>query len=163
MNEARQAKAKVIEDIKAHIEKAQSFVVVDYKVLTVYQDTEFRKNFREHGVEYKVLKNTLLRLALEELGYKEFHDHLNGPTAVAFGYEDAIAPAKVADEGISKYSSIEIKCGMMDKKYIDKDTVVALSKVPSKPALLSMLLSVLTAPVRGLAVSLSKVAEKMEN
>ena len=110
--------------------------------------------------EYKVLKNTLVRIALNELGYKEFDESLNGPTAVAFGMEDAIAPAKVTSENMEKFKALEVKCGMMDNKYVDAATVAQLAKVPSKPALLSMLLSVLQAPVRGLAVSLNRVAEQ---
>lgn len=156
----RQAKKTEIEAIRAKIEKSQSFVVINYRGLTVEQDTQLRKAFREQKVEYKVLKNTLVRIALNELGYKEFDESLNGPTAVAFGMEDAIAPAKVTSENMEKFKALEVKCGMMDNKYVDAATVAQLAKVPSKPALLSMLLSVLQAPVRGLAVSLNRVAEQ---
>ncbi|HPG92624.1 MAG TPA: 50S ribosomal protein L10, partial [Clostridia bacterium] len=89
-----------------------------------------------------------------------FDEALNGPTAVAFGMTDALAPAKVADESISKFKAMQIKCGMLDKKFVDKTTVEQLAKVPAKPVLLSMLLSVLTAPARGLAVALNRLAEK---
>ncbi len=160
ISESKVAKRAVVDEIKKSIEESQSFVIIDYKGLTVAQDTEFRKTFREAGVKYQVLKNTLVRLALNELGYKEFDQALNGPTAVAFGLSDSLAPAKIADESIGKYNAMEIKCGMMDKKFIDQNTVKQLAKVPSKPVLLSMLLSVMTAPVRGLAVALNRVAEK---
>ncbi|MDD4832079.1 MAG: 50S ribosomal protein L10 [Clostridia bacterium] len=160
MSVSKSAKREVVDEIKNTISQSQSFVLIDYKGLTVAQDTEFRKTFREAGVKYQVLKNTLVRIALNELGYNEFDEALNGPTAVAFGMTDALAPAKVADESITKYKAMQIKCGMMDKKFIDKVTVEQLAKVPAKPVLLSMLLSVLTAPVRGMAVALNRLAEK---
>lgn len=156
----KQAKREVVEQIKAKIENCSSFVIIDYKGLTVEQDTKFRKSFREAGVDYKVLKNTMVRIALNELGYKEFDESLNGPTAVAFGSQDSLAPMKVACEGIKEYKAMEVKCGYMDKAFIDAATVNALSNVPSKPILLSMLLSVMTAPVRGLAVAINAIAEK---
>ena len=130
--------------------------------MTVAQDTEFRAEFRKNGVEYKVLKNTLFKIALHELGYTEFDEALNGPSAIAFGMEDAVAPAKVASDGIAKYKAMQIKCGMFDKKFADAATVDAMSKVPSKEVLLAMLVSVLSAPMRGLAVALNAIAEKAE-
>lgn len=156
------AKRDVVESIKEQIQNSHSFVIVDYKGLTVAQDTEFRAEFRKNGVEYKVLKNTLFKIALHELGYTEFDEALNGPTAIAFGMEDAVAPAKVASEGIAKYKAMQIKCGMFDGKYADAATVDAMSKVPSKEVLLAMLVSVLSAPMRGLAVALNAIAEKAE-
>jgi len=162
LSETQSAKRGIVEEIKQKIEGSQSFVVIDYKGLTVAQDTEFRKAMRESKVEYKVLKNTLVRIALNELGYKDFDEALNGPTAVAFGHEDALAPAKIASESIEKFKAMTIKCGMMDKAFVNADTVNALAKVPSKPVLLSMLLSVMTAPVRVLAVALNAISEKAE-
>lgn len=156
------AKRDVVESIKEQIQNCQSFVIVDYKGLTVAQDTEFRAEFRKNGVEYKVLKNTLFKIALHELGYTEFDEALNGPSAIAFGMEDAISPAKVASDGIAKYKAMQIKCGMFDKKFADAATVDAMSKVPSKEVLLAMLVSVLSAPMRGLAVALNAIAEKAE-
>ncbi len=160
LSPTQQAKREAVEQIKEQIQNCQSFVIIDYKGLTVAQDTEFRAEFRKNGVEYKVLKNTLFRKALNELGYTEFDEALNGPSAFAFGTTDAIAPAKVASEGISKYKAMQIKCGMFDKKFADAATCDAMSKVPNKETLLGMLVSVLSAPMRGLAVALIAVAEK---
>ncbi len=98
LSPTQQAKREAVEQIKEQIQNCQSFVIIDYKGLTVAQDTEFRAEFRKNGVEYKVLKNTLFRKALNELGYTEFDEALNGPSAFAFGTTDAIAPAKVASE-----------------------------------------------------------------
>lgn len=160
LSPTQQAKREAVEQIKEQIQNSQSFVIIDYKGLTVAQDTEFRAEFRKNGVEYRVLKNTLFRKALNELGYTEFDEALNGPSAFAFGTDDAIAPAKVAAEGIAKYKAMQIKCGMFDKQYADAATCDAMSKVPNRETLLGMLVSVLSAPMRGLAVALNAVAEK---
>lgn len=159
---SQQAKRDLVEQIKEKIQNSHSFVILDYKGLTVAQDTEFRAEFRKNDVDYKVLKNTLVRKALNELGYTEFDEALNGPSAFAFGTSDAIAPAKVAAEGCKKYKSMQIKCGMFDKAYADANTVDAMSKVPNKETLLAMLVSVLSAPMRGLAVALNAVAEQKQ-
>lgn len=155
-------KRAIVDSLKEKITSCQSFVIIDYKGITVAQDTEFRNEFRKNNVEYKVYKNTLFRMALNELGYNDFDEALNGPSAFAFSSEDALSAAKIACEGKKKYNKIDIKCGMFDKKYADATVVDAMSKVPSRDVLLSMLLSVLTAPVRGLAVSLNAIAEKGE-
>lgn len=162
LSAAQLAKRAAVEEIKKQIEESQSFVIIDYKGLTVAQDTEFRAEFRKNGVVYKVLKNTLFKKALNELGYTEFDEALNGPSAFAFGVEDAIAPAKIAVDGIKKYNAMQVKCGMFDKTFADANTVDAMSKVPNKETLLGMLVSVLSAPMRGLAVALNAVAEKAE-
>ncbi len=160
LSPAQLAKHEIVAEIKEKIENCQSFVIVDYKGLTVAQDTEFRKEFRNNNVEYKVYKNTLVKKALNELGYTEFDEALNGPSAFAFGTEDAVAPAKITSEGVKKYNTMKIKCGMFDKKFADAAVVDAMSKVPGREALLGMLVSVLSAPMRGLAVALNAIAEK---
>ena len=100
LSPAQAAKREIVEQLKEKIKSCQSFVVLDYKGLTVAKDTEFRNELRKNGVEYKVYKNTLFRIALNELGYTEFDEALNGPSSFAFGIEDAVAPAKVAAESI---------------------------------------------------------------
>ena len=162
MNANRAAKREIVDGIKDKIQRASSFVIIDYKGLTVAEDTQLRNEFRKAEVEYKVLKNTLVQIALNELGYTDFDEALNGPTAIAFSYGDAIAPAKVAVSNIKKLNKMQVKCGMLDKKFVDEATVQALSKVPSKETLLAMLLSVLQAPVRGLAVALNEIAKKAQ-
>ena len=157
---AQQEKREIVAQIKQTIENSHSFVIIDYKGLTVAQDTEFRQEFRKNDVEYKVLKNTLVRKALNELGYTEFDDALNGPSAFAFGTADAIAPAKVAAEAVKKYGKMAVKCGMFDKKFADAATCEAMAKVPNRETLLAMLVSVLSAPMRGLAVALNAISEK---
>ena len=160
LSPAQLEKREIVAQIKETIENSQSFVIIDYKGLTVAQDTEFRSEFRKNDVEYKVLKNTLVRKALNELGYTEFDEALNGPSAFAFGTSDAIAPAKVAADGVKKYGKMKVKCGMFDKKFADAATCDAMANVPNRETLLAMLVSVLSAPMRGLAVALNAVAEK---
>lgn len=160
LSAAQMQKHELVEQIKEKIQNSKSFVILDYKGLTVAQDTEFRAEFRKNGVDYKVLKNTLVKKALNELGYTEFDEALNGPSAFAFGMEDAVAPAKVAAEGCKNYKTMQIKCGMFDQKFADASVVDAMSKVPNRETLLAMLVSVLSAPMRGLAVALNAIAEK---
>ena len=162
MNANKIAKREIVDQIKDKLQRASSFVILDYKGLTVAEDTQLRNEFRKAEVEYRVLKNTLVKIALNELGYTDFDADLNGPTAVAFSYGDAIAPSKVAAQSIKKLNKMSIKCGMLDGKYVDEATVQALSKVPNKETLLAMLLSVLQAPIRGLAVALNEIAKKAE-
>ncbi len=152
----REAKIQAVSEIVSKIEKASSFVVVNYIGLTVEQDTALRKSFRDAGVEYKVLKNRLFAIALKELGYSdEFSKHLEGPSAFAFGYDDPTAPARVVTENIKKYDKLSIKCGSVDKSYIDDKGVIELSKLPSREALLGILAGTLQAPISGLARALS--------
>ena len=155
-------KKVLVDEIKSYAKDAKAIILVDYKGLTVAEDTQLRNEFRKAEVEYRVLKNTLVKIALNELGYTDFDADLNGPTAVAFSYGDAIAPSKVAAQSIKKLNKMSIKCGMLDGKYVDEATVQALSKVPNKETLLAMLLSVLQAPIRGLAVALNEIAKKAE-
>ena len=162
MNANKIAKREIVDQIKDKIQRASSFVILDYKGLTVAEDTTLRNEFRKAEIEYRVLKNTLVKIALNERGYHDFDEALNGPTAGAFSYGDAIAPSKVAVSSIKKLNKMSVKCGMLEGKFVDEATVQALSKVPNKETLLAMLLSVLQAPIRGLAVALNEIAKKAE-
>ncbi|MEG2456858.1 MAG: 50S ribosomal protein L10, partial [Clostridia bacterium] len=115
-----QIKKQIVEEIKTKIQNASSLVLVEYKGLTVKQDTEFRSKLRESGVDYKVMKNRLVKIAFNELGYTQFDSALEGPTAIAFGSRDAIAPAKIVCEGIKSYNKLSAKCGLIDGAYLDE-------------------------------------------
>ncbi len=160
MNKNQEIKASQIEMIKENLQKAQSVVFVDYRGLTVEEDTALRKQLREAGVEYKVLKNTLIKRAADELNITGLDEHLNGPTAVAFGLNDPASPAKIIGDYIQQSKKMEIKCGLVDKQYIDVKGVEALAKLPSKEVLVAMLLGTLNAPVRGLVTALGGVLRK---
>jgi len=168
---ALEEKKQLVEEIKAKINAAGSVVLVDYKGLTVFQDTELRKALREANVEYRVLKNRLVQKAFNELGYSDFDEALNGPTAVAFANGDPVAPAKILLESVDKYKKMTIKCGMVDGSYINLDGVKELATLPPKEVLIAKLLGTLSAPatglvrvlnetIAGLARVLNQIAEK---
>jgi large subunit ribosomal protein L10 len=144
-------KKKLVEELKEKIGAAKSIVIVDYKGLTVFEDTELRKTLREANVEYRVLKNRLMQKAFNELGYTDFDEALNGPTAVAFANGDPVAPAKILLDSADKTKKLSVKCGMVDGTYITTDGVKELATLPPKEVLLAKLLGTLEAPISGLA------------
>ena len=151
MSAALEEKKKLVEELKEKISAAKSVVIVDYKGLTVFEDTELRKTLREANVEYRVLKNRLMQKAFNELGYADFDEALNGPTAVAFANGDPVAPAKILLDSADKTKKISVKCGMVDGTYITEDGVKELATLPPKEVLLAKLLGTLEAPISGLA------------
>lgn len=162
MSAARELKGKQIEEIKAKIQSSNSMVVLEYKGITVAEDTAMRAQFRAQDVEYRVLKNRLFLKALKDLGIEGFDSHLEGTTAVAFAHGDALAPAKIVAENAKKIKALQIKCGMMDGGYIGADVVEKLASIPSKEVLLAQLLGMLQSPLSALARVLSEVAKKQE-
>lgn len=160
MSEAKLQKAAQIEEIKEKIGKCGAFVVVDYKGISVADDTKLRSDFRKNDVEYRVLKNRLVLRALSELNIGGFEGHLEGPTAIAFAYGDPLAAAKVVSENAKTVKAIEVKCGLMDGAYIDAETVAKLAAIPSKEVLLAQLLGLLQSPLSGLARAVQQIAEK---
>ncbi len=162
MSEAKLQKAAQIEEIKEKIGKCGAFVVVDYKGISVADDTKLRSDFRKNDVEYRVLKNRLVLRALSELNIGGFEGHLEGPTAIAFAYGDPLAAAKVVSENAKTVKAIEIKCGLMDGAYIDAETVAKLAAIPSKEVLLAQLLGLLQSPISGLARAIQQIAEKKQ-
>lgn len=159
--EAIEQKAQQVEEIVEKVKKSKSIVLVDYRGLTVAQDTEMRVSMRKAGVDYKVLKNRLVLRAFNNCGFDGFEKVLEGPTAVAFGYEDAVAPAKIVAETVTKTNNkIAIKGGIIEGKQASVEEVNALSKIPAKPVLVGQLLGMLTSPMRSLAVALSEIAKK---
>ena len=156
-----EAKKQVVEDIKAKITSSKSVVLVDYKGLTVAEDTALRNEFRKANVQYKVLKNTLVRRAFNELGVNDFDTDLNGTTAIAFGQDETTASKIVVDNAKKFDNKLFTKSAYVDGKYIDVKGVEALASIPSKEALYGMVAGTLNNIVRGLAVALNRVAEKM--
>ncbi len=124
--------------------------------------TAFRKDMRNAGVDYQVLKNRLVQRAFNELGYTQFDEALNGPTAVAFSDKDAVAPAKVIFENIKKFNKMKAKCGMVEGDFLDENGVKQIATIPSREILLAKMLGSMQSPITGLAVCLNKIAEKME-
>ena len=140
MSNNLEMKKTVVAGIKEKFEKAQTVVLVDYRGLTVAEDTELRNQLRKAGVEYAVLKNTMISRAIEGMNVDEMHASLEGPTAVAFGYEDMIAPAKILSEFAKKSKKLTIKCGVCDGAYLNADGVEALASLPSKEFLIAKIM-----------------------
>lgn len=153
-------KQPIIQEIKGYAEKAQAAVLVDYRGLTVEQDTALRKKLREAGVVYKVYKNTYLKRAFEGSVYSELDKHLDGPTAVAFGIDDATAPARVLAEFAKTADKLEFKAGVVDGTYYDEAGIKKIATIPSREVLISKLLGSMKAPIGSLARVLKQIAEK---
>lgn len=162
MSKAIENKQVQVQEITEKFQGAASVVVVDYRGLNVAQVTELRKQLREAGVEFKVYKNTLTRRATEAAGLEGINDVLVGPNAIAFSNEDVVAPAKIINEFAKKNEALEIKAGIIEGTISSVEDVKALAELPSREGLLSMLLSVLQAPVRNFALATKAVAEQKE-
>ncbi|MCA0758395.1 50S ribosomal protein L10 [Paenibacillus sp. N4] len=157
-----QSKQQAVQEIAAKIAESSSTVVADYRGLNVAQVTELRKQLREAGIEFQVLKNSLVRRATEGTDYAALNDVLTGPTAVAFGKADAVAPAKILNDFAKKNDALKLKGGIVEGKVVSMEEVKALAELPSREGLLSMLLSVLQAPIRNFALAVKAVGEKQE-
>ncbi|EJS63202.1 50S ribosomal protein L10 [Bacillus wiedmannii] len=162
MSKVIETKQQVVTEIADKLRESKSTIVVDYRGLTVSEVTELRKNLREAGVEFKVYKNSLTRRAAESAEMAELNEFLTGPNAIAFSNEDVVAPAKVLNDFATKHEALEIKAGVIEGKLVTLDEVKAIATLPSREGLLSMLLSVLQAPIRNLALATKAVAEKKE-
>lgn len=153
--EAKKAQvAEIVESLKS----AATGVLVDYRGLTVDEDTKLRNSLRAAGVKYFVVKNTLLRLAANQVGLEELDSILNGPTALAIS-DDPVAPAKVIADFAKENEKMEIKSGFMDGKVISLDEIKALAKTPSKETLIAKIMGSLNAPISDLARLLATIAD----
>jgi large subunit ribosomal protein L10 len=152
-----EAKKVVVEEIIEKIKASKSIVFVDYNKLTVAEVSELRNKCRKANCEYKVYKNTLVRKALNELGYNQFDADLNGPTAVAFGNDETSA-AKVMLQASKDYEEkIVLKSAFVDNAYVDKAGVKALASMPSREELVAKMLGSMQAPVANFAGVLSNL------
>lgn len=155
MSKNFELKKTVVAQIKEKFEQAHSAVFLDYRGLTVAEVTELRNLCRAQGIEYVVLKNTMVDLALKELNIGGMEEYLKGPTAVAFGMKDAVAPAKVLNDFIKKAKKTTIKCGLVDGQVLDVAGVHALSELPPKEVLIARMMGSLNAPITGFVGVLS--------
>ena len=155
-----QEKQALVDELSQKLNGAVAGVIVEYKGISVADDTLLRRKLREAGVDDSVVKNTMLRRAADKAGLEGLDDILKGTTALAVSAEDPVAAAKILCEQAKKDENFKVKAGFLDGAVIDVARVTELSKLPSREGLISMLLSVLTGPVRGLAVALNAIAEK---
>jgi large subunit ribosomal protein L10 len=157
-----QAKQEAVEVVAAKLRESVTTVVADYRGLNVAQVTELRKQLREAGIEFQVLKNTLLRRATAAAELTELDAVLTGPTAIAFGKDDAVSAAKILNDFAKKNNALELKGAVVEGRVIGVEEIKALAELPSREGLLSMLLSVLQAPMRNFALAVKAVADKEE-
>ena len=153
-------KQPIVDEIKASLEGAQGVVVVDYRGLTVEQDTQLRKQLREAGVTYKVYKNTMIRFAAKGTEFEALEPHLEGPTALAVSKEDATAPARVLAEFAKKADKLELKAGVVEGTYYDAKGIQVIATIPSREVLLGKLLGSIQSPITNFARVLNQIAEQ---
>ena len=157
-----QQKAEKVSEVAEKIKKAQSIILFDYRGMTVKEVSDLRSEMRKAGVEYVVLKNGIVERAAAEAGIDaSINAFLKGPSAFAFGYEDAVAPAKILKETVKKLKKCEIKCGIVNGVVSDAKAVDTLAELPSREQLLSRLLGSMLSPISGLAIVLDQIAKKL--
>lgn len=147
---ARPEKEALVAELTEKIGSAQSVIITDYRGLNVGAVTELRRRLREAGVEYKVSKNTLTRMAAKNAGIEGLDEILTGPTAIAFGVSDAVAPAKILTEFAKEQKALEIKAGVLEGKVIGVQEIKNLADLPSREQLLAMVAGAFQAPIAGL-------------
>lgn len=163
MNKDIIAKKEAAVDEAAEILKnAKSVIIVDYLGLTVAEVTEMRAELRQSEASMQVIKNSILKRAAEKSGFDGLEDKFLGPTAIVYSNEDPVAPAKIADKYANEVEAMEIKGGMIEGKVSELADIQALAKLPSRDGLLSMLVSVLQAPVRNVAYAVKAVADSKD-
>lgn len=162
MSNVIEQKQQHVEVISEQLKNSVSTVLVDYRGLKVSEVTELRKQLRDAGIEFKVYKNTMVRRAAESQGLSELNEFLVGPSAIAFSNEDVIMPAKIIHEFSKKHEALEIKAGIIEGSFVPAEDVKSIASLPSRDGLLSMLLSVLQAPVRNFAYAVKAIGEEKE-
>ena len=154
-------KQAIVEALTERIKNAEAGILVDYKGITVAEDTALRTELRKEGVEYTVVKNTLTRKALDKLGMNELDSVLNGTTSLATADNDPIAPFRILSDYSKKLNErFNIKAAFMDGKVLNEAEIAEMSALPSKDALYAKVLGTMIAPITGLAVCLGQILEQ---
>ena len=148
-NKVLEQKQAIVAELVEKFKDSKAYVLEDYRGITVEQDTALRNALRKAGVEYKVIKNTLMRLVLKEIGVEGLDEFLIGPTAFAMSSTDVVAPAKIMAEYAKKFEKLEVKAGVVEGKAIDAKGVAALADLPSKEVLVAKMLGSFNAPISG--------------
>lgn len=152
-------KKQVVNEMVEKFKAATAGVFVDYRGLTVEEDTELRRKFREAGVEYKVVKNTLTSRAAKEVGLEALDPILNGPTALAMSVDNPVAPAKIIAEFAKKHEALEVKAGFMDGAVMSVAEVNTLAATPTREELLAKMMGSMKSPISGLVRLLNTIVE----
>ncbi|MBO4784382.1 MAG: 50S ribosomal protein L10 [Lachnospiraceae bacterium] len=155
-------KKPIIEEIQSSIKDAKSVVVVDYRGLTVEQDTRLRKILRESNITYKVYKNTMINFAIQGTEFEGLAPYLEGPTAIAISTEDATAPARAICKFAKEAPKLEVKAGIVEGTAYDAAGITQIANVPSREELLAKLLGSMKSPISNLARVLNQIAEQQQ-
>lgn len=155
-------KKPVVDEISSYLDGAATAVVVDYRGLTVEQDTKLRKQLREAGVHYKVYKNTLINFAIQGTEFEPLKQHLEGPTAIAISKTEATVPAKILADFAKEAEALEIKGGVVEGTYYDAKGMQVIATIPGRDELLSKLLGSIQSPIANFARVIKQIAESKE-
>lgn len=153
-------KKQEVNELIKEFEESVTCVVVDYRGLTVHEATELRSKLRAEGAELKVIKNNISRRAAKAAGFEGLTDVFTGPSALVFSKEDAVAPARIVYDFAKKHENLELKGGYVERKIVGIDQLAEVAKLPNREGMLSMLLSVLQAPLRNFAYAIKAIGEK---
>lgn len=153
-------KQPIVAEIAELLDSAASAVVVDYRGLTVAEDTALRKQLREAGVTYKVYKNTMIRFAAKGTAFEALEPNLEGPTAIAVSKDDATAPARILAEFAKKAPKLELKAGVVEGTYYDQKGIGVIATIPNREVLLGRLLGSMQSPIANFARVINQIAEK---
>lgn len=157
-------KQPIVDTIKDQIQDAQGVVLVDYRGITVEQDTALRKQMRESDVVYKVYKNTMIKRAIEGTEFEPLSGELEGPTAIAISKNDATAPARILSKFVSdnKLNTLALKSGVVEGKYYDKDGIKVIATIPARDELLAKFLGSIQSPIANFARVIQQIADSKE-
>ena len=162
MKEAYIQKQVVIDEIKDKFERAESVVVIDYIGITVAEADEMRRKLREANVDYTVYKNTLVKRAIAGTNNESLAEILDGPSAFAYSYDDATAPARVLNDSIKEYKKMEFKGGIVEGEFYDKDAIQQIASIPSRDVLISKFMGSIQSPISSFARVVKQIAEAKE-
>ncbi|NPV44948.1 MAG: 50S ribosomal protein L10 [Firmicutes bacterium] len=151
----REEKKQIVEELKDKLNQVKAAIFTDYRGLNVEEITELRKQLREAGIEYKVVKNTLTRIAAKDMNMDFLEEYLTGPTAIAFSFEDPVTPAKILSKFASSHKALDIKAGLVEGKLIDAEGIKALADLPSREVLIAKVIGGMQAPISGLVCVLN--------
>ena len=155
-------KQPVVQAIAEDVKDAVSVVLVDYRGLTVAEDTEMRKQLREAGVVYKVCKNTMMKRAFEGTDFAALDEHLEGPSAIAISKDDATAPARIVANFIKKAKCCELKSGVVEGTYYDAAGIATIATIPSRDELIAKFMGSIQSPIANFARVVAQIAEQKE-
>lgn len=160
----RSEKQQIIAEVAEKVSRAKSLFFADFTGITVEEVNELRREFRKSGIEYHVVKNTLARKALESVtGYDKVLDKLVGPTAIAYGYDDPVAPAKIIKKFREKYEKLNVKVCVLEKQIYDGSKLNELAKLPSREEMVASILGSIQAPISGVVGAIGAVIRDLVN